>query len=179
MSFRDFMNDAIEIERGDRKLSYDVSFQGKKILGPVDMEVEEDDGLTRRSTGERFVITDVERHNAPSGMRSELSHCVLTVVPESQAGKRLEAEKPTTNITQHIGTAHAVAGRDIHGTVDVNVTVNHVLDALADAVGRDEAIPSAEKTTILGHLKTLATNPYVLGVAPPLILEALKKSLGL
>ncbi len=84
-----------------------------------------------------------------------------------------------SQITQHIGTAHTVAGRDIHGGVNTTITVTHIFEALASAVSEAEEIPEEEKPSLLEKIKALATNPFILGIGPPLIVEALKSQLGL
>lgn len=173
-----FLNDTIVIEREDRTVSYRVNFQGKKIFGPFDMDVQEGDSLQRESTGERFVITDVERHKVSKFMSEELNHCKLKVIYEGEA-RRQQAAATATIVTQNIGSAHTVAGRDISGGVVTNLNVVHMLGALERAVSNDEAIPADEKKTILEQIKSLATNPFVLGVAPPVLVEAIKKQFGL
>ena len=40
-------------------------------------------------------------------------------------------------------------------------------------------MPEAEKASLLGKIKDVATSPYVMGIAPPLFLEWLKKKTGL
>jgi len=179
MLFRDFQNDTIAIERGDRTATYEVSFQGKKIYGPLDMEVEEGDALTQQSTHERFIVSSVERHKAPARMSQGMSHCVLAVMYEAQPRKKQEEARAAPQITQHIGSAHTVTGRDIHGGVNTTITVTQIFDAIAVAIDEDKVIPEAEKKTILGRIKSLATNPYVMAVVPPLIVEALKKRIGI
>ncbi|WP_152051354.1 hypothetical protein [Tautonia marina] len=178
MSFKNFLNDHIVIERDGGPVTYEVSFQGKKVIGPLDMDVEEDDLLIRKSTDERFIVTSVERHKAPAIMRHDMSHCTLTLVYEKQALKRRE-EAARTQIIQHIGSAHTVAGRDIHGGVNTTITVTNILDALAAAVTEDTSIPEDQKPSLIGQIRALSTNPFILGIAPPLILEALKKQFGL
>jgi hypothetical protein len=51
--------------------------------------------------------------------------------------------------------------------------------ATAAAIDEDKTIPPEAKKTILGQIRSLAKNPYVMAVVPPLIVEALKKRLGL
>src|SRR5271157_809058 len=177
MSLHDFYDDSITIHHGDRLVKYEVSFQGKKVIGPLDMEVEEDDLLIRDATKERFIVTSVERHKGPH-MGPDMSHCTLTVVYEKQALKQRD-EAARTQVTQHIGSAHTVAGRDIHGGVNTTITVTNILDALTAAVSDDQSIPEDEKLSLLDKIKAVATNPFILGIAPPLILEALKSQLGL
>ena len=69
--------------------------------------------------------------------------------------------------------------RDIHGGVNTTITVTHIFEALASAVSEAEEIPEEEKPSLLEKIKALATNPFILGIGPPLIVEALKSQLGL
>lgn len=176
MSIQDFNNDSIVIIHGGNTNKYEVSFQGRKVIGPVDIEVAEDDVLICISTQERFIVTSVERYSSTRRMGRNMDHCTLKVIPEKQALKQQDASA-RTQITQHIGTAHTVAGRDIHG--GVNTTITHIIDALATAVSEADNIPEAEKPSLLEKIKELATNPFILGIGPPLILEALRTKLGL
>lgn len=64
-----------------------------------------------------------------------------------------------------------VAGRDI---VETNVTSITLLTVLENAVKQSKDIPEVEKASILEHLRSLATNPYVAGIATSAIFEGMK-----
>ncbi len=98
MSLEDFYNDPIVIIHDGHPNTCEVSFQGKKILGPIDMQVEEDDLLIRESTKERFVVTNAERHRSPRQMGSHMDHCTLTVISEKQARKRQDESTRTQSL---------------------------------------------------------------------------------
>jgi hypothetical protein len=179
MPLHNFYNDSIVIHRGDRVVRCEVSFQGKKILGPLDLDVEEDDLLIRESTNERFIVTSVERHKAPRHMSSRMSHCELTVVYEKQARKQQE-EAARSQVTWNIGSAGNVAGRDISGVAIAigQLTLKEVLEMTIQRVTEDASIPDSEKKHLIERIQGFLNNPYVSGLATTAIWELMKSGLG-
>lgn len=97
-------------------------------------------------------------------------------------------------VQQHFyGSASNVAGRDLHqriGSQNVNVAGGNIVDnrnttSLADIlevirniVEQTPEIPEVQKPTILGHVKSLLSNPYVVGIVSGEIVETIKHLLS-
>ena len=86
----------------------------------------------------------------------------------------MKSDKEHPSVEQNFhGPVRNVAGRDIIQ----NLTSTNLLTALQTTVEHSPSIPEADKASIIGHLKSLLANPYVIAIASGGIVEAIKAML--
>jgi hypothetical protein len=78
------------------------------------------------------------------------------VVPRDQ-WEAQNQQKNVSHVTQHIGAAGIVAGRDVNLSLNASV----FLQKLEEEIQNNPAIPEEEKKTWLAKIKEFATNPEV------------------
>jgi hypothetical protein len=109
-----------------------------KIVFPYDTKVEAGDVVIGKISREEFIVGRVKPEVSGS--------TVLSVAAFRHVEKRDDHSR--THVTQHIGTVHgAVAGRDSHGDVTINVTVGDVLNYLKNEIEKT-ASPEEKKTLL-------------------------------
>jgi hypothetical protein len=97
----------------------------------------------------------------------------LSFADRFTSGGNLARDKELHTVQQNFhGAVGNVAGRDV---VQQNPTFIAVLAGIQKTVEQSANIPEADKPGILEHLKLLAANPWVAGIASGEIVEGLKK----
>jgi hypothetical protein len=151
--------------RDGAELEISGSINGDLLIAEFGSDVRYGD-ILRDNRGEEFVVERCKRNESPSG---NLDHLEAKVVPkhEWEATRR---DRDRAHVTQHIGTAHAVAGRDITGDTSINVTPERVAEQL-ELLIMGLPLPKAEKKSIwakvgsaLGSLSAGAAKAFVDGL---------------
>jgi hypothetical protein len=130
------------------------SKDGTEIVFPQNTHVKADDSVVGKISRAEFIVGSV----APvmSG------GTVLSIKAVRRIDKRDDHSHSV--VTQHIGTVHgAVAGRDLHGDVTVNVTVGDVLKYLGNEI--EKTASPEEKKTLLAKLGELSKHPIIVNLA--------------
>src|SRR5437899_10413611 len=147
------------------ELAISGSVNGGLLIAELDSDVRYGDVL-RDKRGEEFVVQRCKRNESPSG---NLNHLEAKVVPKHEwEARRRDRDAP--HVTQHIGTAHAVAGRDITGDITINVTPERLAEQL-ELLIMSLPLPEAEKKSIwakigsaIGSLGAGAAKAFVEGL---------------
>jgi hypothetical protein len=127
--------------RDSDELAISGSVNGDVLIAEIGTDVWYGDVL-RDKRGDEFVVERCRRHESPTG---NLAHLEAKVVPKHEwEAKRRDRDRP--HVTQHIGTAYAVAGQDISGDITINVTPER-LAAQMELFIMGLPLPEAEKRT--------------------------------
>lgn len=155
----------IRIRNGE-ELRISGSVNGNRLTAKIDSDVRYGD-LIRDEDGEEFVVDSCKKNKSPSG---HLDHMSAVVVPFHEWKTTQTEPEPRITVTQNIGSAHAVAGRDISGNIIVNVTPEKLAQKLEELI-LSLPIPEAEKKTIwstigaaIGNLSSGAAKAFVTGL---------------
>ena len=151
--------------RDGAELAISGSVNGDQLIAEFGSDVRYGDVL-RDNRGEEFVVERCKRNESPS---AHLNHLEAKVVPKQQwEATRRDRDQP--HITQHIGTAHAVAGRDITGDFTINVTPERLAEQL-ELLIMGLPLPEDEKKSIwakigsvIGSLGAGAAKAFVEGL---------------
>ncbi len=167
MNFGSFPTTQITVTRGSEKWEFEGLISGKQIDAEAGTKVKRGDTLLWPGISEPYVVDDVEYAGAGITIPA---HETIKIIAESRWKERSEGRG---GVVQHIGTAHNVAGRDVHETTN-HITYVQVLQSLEKRVKEDMSIPEKEKTTLLQKIQSVINSPYVSGIATGAMVEAAK-----
>ncbi len=125
-----------------------------EIVFPYDSNVHVNDVVVGKMSKEQFIV---------GRLKPDVSgNTVLSMRAFRLTEKRDDHSRTVVN--QHIGAVHgAVAGRDLHGDVTVDVTVGDVLNYLRNEI--EKTASPEEKKTLLGKLGELSKHPIIVNLA--------------
>jgi hypothetical protein len=124
---------------------------GDEVVGAYDLDVEEGDILKLDVFGDRVVSEVHHRKQVDDTL------CVLVSITDWRTQRGA-----SVNQTWNIGSAGAIAGRDIH---EANVAMMQFLQKLEESIKADSTIPEERKPGILARLGDFVLNPKVIEAA--------------
>ncbi len=143
------------------------SSDNNEISFPHDTKVQVGDVVVGKISHEQFIVGRVKPEVSGS--------TVLSITAFRHMEKRDDHSR--THVTQHIGTVHgAVAGRDSHGDVTINMTVGDVLNYLKNEI--EKTASPEEKKTLLGKLSELSKHPIIVNLASVAVSQLAKGPAG-
>jgi hypothetical protein len=142
------------------------SVNGNLLIAKIESDLRYGD-VVRDEHGEQFVVQSCKRNKSPSGNLDNLS---ADVIPHFEWAATQNDRKPGTTVTQHIGSAHVVAGHDISGDININVTPEKLAAKLEQLI-MSLPLPEAEKKSIwskigsaIGNIGAGAAKAFVAGL---------------
>lgn len=152
--------------RGGEELEISGSVNGNTLVGKIDSDVRYGD-VVRDEYGEEFVVQSCTRNKSPNG---RLNHLSAKVIPSHEWTATQKEKEPHMTVTQHIGSAQAVAGRDITGDITINVSPEKLAQKLEELI-MSLPLPEGEKKSIwskigsaIGNLGADAAKAFVVGL---------------
>jgi hypothetical protein len=151
----DAMNGDLIVIRDGKEKTVNGSINGGDLIASIDADVKFGDIVRAGDHSDEYVVTNVKRNKIP-GRASRLDHLEAKVIPRDEWEAKNRREN-VSQVTQHIGSAGIVAGRDVHLTLNASTFLQH----LEAEIQNNPAIPAEEKKTWMSRIKDLATNPAV------------------
>jgi hypothetical protein len=152
--------------RGSEELAIAGSVNSNKLTAKIDSDVQYGD-VVRDEHGAEFVVQSCQQNKSPSGT---LDHLSAKVIPCHEWTATQKDREPPMTITQHIGSAHAVAGHDISGDIIINVTPEKPAEKLEKLI-MSLPLPEDEKKSVwskigsaIGNLGAGAVKGFVTGL---------------
>jgi hypothetical protein len=166
------LNDLVTISRDGKESEVKVWIQmSNHIVAPVGTDIRAGDRVTSEQWHEPHVVMKVKGTRNPFDPPGHVSVDLLPL-GEWEAAQRRHGGQ--TTVTQNIGSAGFVAGRDMQ----VTITAEQLLVFLGKQIEDDPKIPEPEKKTLLQRVKDLADNPYIKAIGVTALTEWVKHKLG-
>jgi len=111
-----------------------------------------------------ILVEQITREEFPvARVKPKVSGSQVLLIEAHRSAER-RTNRSHTTVTQHIGTVHgAVAGRDLHGDVTLNMTVGDVLHYLRQEI--EKTTDAEEKKSLLQRLDEFSKHPIVVALA--------------
>jgi hypothetical protein len=124
-------------------------------------DVEEGDAFKSPAIPGDYYVKSIKRIRGPRGDHDGMNHCCIRLATKKE-WNRLHESPGKVSQTFNIGSAAAVAGRDVVGASSYNVTsVRQIFTELERRIAEDPDIPDEEKTTTVSKIRDFVLTPRI------------------
>jgi hypothetical protein len=156
-------NDGVTLIRDGKEIQIRAYVQSQKaVFAEFGVDAEEGDEFRSDALPGEFVVKAVNRTRGPNASYSDLNHAKLILVTKKEWLRTQEKQGLPVSQVWNIGTAGAVAGRDMHS---VNVIMSQLVQKIEEAIKNDPAIPEEKKKGMLHKIGDAVLNPRVIEAA--------------